>query len=149
MTNDEMIQLPYWKKECYFGANGAQVEHLSKVGTISVNKKDLSDKDMDIPQDENIYVGILGILITENTPFGMRKTPKEIKFSIPDATSVEDAFGKYPKYAAETIAEIESQRQEAQKKMDAMNSQIVRAPADALNALKEAEPGNQSRIITG
>jgi hypothetical protein len=104
--------------------DGRRIETYTINGTTkcvippNANPEDLN---MDFDESETVYIGAIHLM----SPTG----PREIKFSILDVDSLEEAFDKYYEYADKAVEEIKRRAQEEQ------GQQIVQAPADALNAI--------------
>jgi hypothetical protein len=124
MGNKDMV--PFREMKTFQTDDGRRIEVFYKMGEVSKMK---SEEDTDIEFiEEPVYIGVVHIM----TDVG----PKEIKFEIGDATSVEDAFEKYQIWAEKSIEEIKARFNEAR-------SRIIQAPADALNMIDN----NKSQII--
>lgn len=112
----------YRIKEDYIAEDGRHIEVWRKVGVIPMVSGAEEAEKIDF---ESMFYGVLLI----GTQFG----PKEIKFAMPNATTLEDAFDKYNESAQEVVKELEKRQEELKK---AHTSKIITAPAGALNELE-------------
>jgi len=121
------------KKEEFMAESGERVEVWVKHGRVEMEVNPEAEQNEDI-ELERMFQGSILIM----TEIG----PKEIKFSIPNVDTVEEAFKAFPVAVEEVIEELERQREEAIRKAQ---SQIIQAPADAmnqLNRLQQTQKGN-------
>ena len=134
------IMVPMRVLETYQADDGRRVEVFRKTKTIPFvqKKQNENDEEHEFSDIECVFVGVVHVL----TKYG----PNEIKFQIPDVTTVEDAFDKYYTYADEAVANLTQKIQEAQEKS---RNKIVTAPASILNTFEqdEEEEDNGGLII--
>jgi len=122
----------YRSREEYMTESGARIEAWTKSGEVTMDVGDDYDPST-VEEDlkrEKLFYGIMMVM----TPVG----PKEIKFFIPDVNSIEEAMQAYPEAVDQVIGQLEEQRKEAMKQEQ---SQIVQAPAGALNELDNMPAG--------
>jgi len=135
MTDNVVV--PLRKMEVYQADDGRRVEVFNKIDTVPYLKR--QEQDDDTPEFSDlsaVYIGVVHVMTNHG--------PKEIKFQIPHATSIVDAFSQYYTLADEAISDLEKKIEEAHRKSQ---SQVITAPASVLNDIEV--PGNDEghRII--
>ena len=118
-------QVNYREKKEYISEDGRRIEVWARVGTVALNNDDPQDPTENIEND-NLFYGILII----GTPIG----PKEIKFAMSNASTLEEAFASYNEAAEKVVKDLEKRQEEWKRTQEA---KIVQAPASALNSLNK------------
>ena len=116
--------------------DGRRIETYTINGTtkcIVPPNADPKDLNMDFDESEVVYIGAIHLM--------SQTGPREIKFSILEVESLEEAFEKYYEYADKAVEEIKRRAQQEQ------GQQIIQAPADALNAIDAMAQESEGGII--
>jgi molecular chaperone GrpE (heat shock protein) len=114
----------YRIKEDYIAEDGRHIEAWKKVGSIP--KASDGAEEIEKIEQENMFYGVLLI----GTQFG----PKEIKFALSKANTLEEAFAIYNETAQSVVKELEKRQEELKK---AHANKIVTAPAGVLDELEK------------
>ena len=122
--------VPMREMKVYQTDDGRRIEVFSLRGSVET-LPDADKASKEFSKQENIYIGVAHIM----TEIG----PKEIKFEMTDINTVEEAFGKYHETASQAVEEMKERWEEQQREEE---SQIITAPASALDALDEQEGGS-------
>ncbi len=132
ITTDVVV--PMRTMEVYQADDGRRIEVFKKKGTIPFIKR-TQDEDDGIPEFsdlEHIFIGVVHVY----TNYG----PKEIKFQIPNAVTIKDAFTQYYGLADEAIADLERKIKEAQTQaQDQTQNKIVTAPAGVIDTFNQPD----------
>jgi len=129
--------VPLRRKEIYQSDDGRYVEVFTKINEIGETKEPGEVGDNEQPEyspAEQVFVGVAHI------PVG--PTVKEIKFEIPEATTIEDAFDKYHDIAYGAAQEFMKMLQE---NMSKQQSKIVTADATALAGIDQLSKQNNGK----
>ena len=93
-----------------------------KTGDIEFQQKE-GEEEIETEKTEEVFVGVFYMM----TPVG----PREVKFQMPEAISIEDAFSKYEE-SAQKIAKMHEEKIEEMKKDVALKNKIITASPDVL-----------------
>ena len=121
--------VPVREVKVYQTDDGRRIEVFSLCGSV----KYIHHEGEEIPnkgfsKEDTIYIGTVHIM----TEVG----PREIKFEINGVKSKEEAFDRYHEIATLAVEEMKQRWEEHKKEME---SQIITAPADALDAIDDAQ----------
>ena len=134
--------VPLRRKEIYQSDDGRYVEMFTKVAEVEETKNEENETETEGNEEyspvEKIFVGVAHI------PVGQQV--KEIKFEIPDATTIEEAFDKYHDLAYGAAQEFMKMLQESMMKNQ---SKIITADSGALQEIDQLvqQQGGKPAII--
>jgi len=129
--------VPLRCKETYQSDDGRYVEVFTKINEIEETKEpseNKSDEKTEYSSAEKVFVGVAHI------PVGPQV--KEIKFEIPEATTVEEAFEMYHDIAYGAAQEFMKMLQE---NMEQQRQKIVTAPAVSLQEIDNLTQQNDGK----
>lgn len=138
-------KVSYRKKTEYMAESGQHIEEWKRAGEAEIN----IEGKYPAFDDEVLYYGSATIQVgkPQMVPDGqggiqmaMIPEPKEIKFSIPGAKTVEEALQMFDEAVQDTLKQLEEAHEEARKQAQ---SHIITAPGTALQ-----EIDNMNKIIT-
>jgi len=129
--------VPLRRKDIYQSDDGRYVEVFTKINEIDETKEPGEEAENETPEyspAEQVFVGVAHV------PVG--PSVKEIKFEIPDATTVEEAFEKYHDIAYSAAQEFMKMLQESVTKQQ---SKIITAPATAMAEIDQLRQQNDGK----
>ena len=106
-------QVPLRKMEVYQTDDGRRIEAYTYVKDVELVKDSADTNGVaetgNFSKEPFVFVGVVHV----GTPVG----PKEIKFEITDAKTVEEAFGKYYDFAQNAAESLMKRIEDAQRQM--------------------------------
>jgi hypothetical protein len=120
------MNVPVRKVEVFQTDDGRKVEVYTKISETASMK---GSEKTEVSKENVIYAGVVHV----GTPIG----PKEIKFEIEGAKTLEEALNKYYDFANDAAKKLMEKFEEARKEAE---NQIVTAPAGALNEIDKERP---------
>lgn len=125
--------VPVRKMSVYQTDDGRRIEAFEKVSTVPFDTRSEEDDAINnFEQKTTIYVGAVPIMTS--------KGPREIKFEIENANTIEEAFAGFFPAAEKTMESLNAQQKAMEEQMQ--EPRIVPAPAQALKDLEGKKPGN-------
>jgi len=134
----------YRKKTEYMTEDGRRIEEWAKVGQVEMASEE--DREFKQVAQDNIYYGaiimmVIQMIITEEGPQSV-PVPKEIRFSIPNAKTIDEAFSLFYETVEQVQQEIKKNQEEEKKE-----PKIAVAPADAIKQIDNAVEKGGPNII--
>ena len=133
----------YRESTMYMSEDGRKIEGWKKVGQIPLYLDEgVNEEDFESSQEELLFYGfvvapVYGISDGPQGPQLVQAGIKEFRFTIVGATTIEEAFEKYPEARQILLDEMQKHREEAEEQL---GSQIVTAGEAVLNQLDKAGP---------
>jgi hypothetical protein len=131
----------YRESTMYMSEDGRKIEGWKKIGQIPIHVDEGTDEnDFESSQEELLFYGfviapVYGLGEGPQGPQLVQAGIKEFRFPIVGATTLEEAFEKYPESRQTLLDEMNKHREEAQAELD---SQIVTAGEGVLNQIDKA-----------